>query len=150
MRKTEAGVRGSVFRAQGRLAIYERRRRKEGREEEPKTRHRPRARRAPRIAHRSQAEGRPEQRLPRKAVLHLANVAHAGASAGLSRWPGAAQGDGGLRVNVALDPEGVAAGGSQLTASCSEFSGRELRAAHLKAGTRGLTHRSRPACPLRP
>ena len=44
MGKTGAGVRGSVFRAQGRPAIYERRRRKEGGEEEPKTRHWPRAR----------------------------------------------------------------------------------------------------------
>lgn len=32
--------------------------------------------------------------------------------AGLSHWPGAAQGDGAPRVNAAADPEGRAAGGS--------------------------------------
>ena len=58
---------------------------------------------------------------------------------GLSHWPGA-QGGGGLRVNAAVDPKGGAAEGSQLTASCSKFSARELRIAHLKAATPGMIH----------
>lgn len=44
-----------------------------------------------------------------------------------------------MAVSVTIGPEGMAAGGSQLTISCNKSPGRELRAAPPKAATPGMT-----------